>query len=98
RCDIHSFPTRRSSDLLGLAGNGFDAQLVDLVRGSGREHYLVFQFGKEGVPERIILIEVQYTGNTDLAAGGLVRGQRLITEDPLVDRKSTRLNSSHVSI
>ena len=69
---------------LGLAGNGFNTQLVDLVRGSGREHYLVFQFGKEGVPERIILIEVQYTGNTDLAAGGLVRGQRLITEDPLV--------------
>ena len=69
---------------LGFAGNGFNTQLVDLVRGSGREHYLVFQFGKEGVPERIILIEVQYTGNTDLAAGGLVRGQRLITEDPLV--------------
>ena len=69
---------------LGLAGNGLDAQLVNLPRGSRREHHLVLQLGKEGVPEGIILIKVQHTGNAHLAPDSLVRRQGLVAEDPLV--------------
>src|SRR5690349_24048023 len=66
--DLHSFPTRRSSDLVaaGVQLGPPGAQYVELVLGerAGRE------------PER-----------TDCGGG-----------EPGLDRKSTRLNSSHVEI
>src|SRR5688572_31055885 len=67
RLDLHSFPTRRSSDLVAIS---------DFIR---RE------YEQRGIdPRRLVTI---YNGvDTDVAA-----------TDPL-DRKSTRLNSSHSQI
>src|SRR5207249_5190210 len=61
--DLHSFPTRRSSDLAGAKGAG----------GAQGAH------GAKG-------------------AGGASRRCQLSTLATMRDRKSTRLNSSHVSI
>src|SRR5207245_10715775 len=60
RRDLHSFPTRRSSDLLGQA----------------RPHLTLFVFQQ---------------------TAGRVRAAR-VNRIPVLDRKSTRLNSSHGSI
>src|SRR5699024_12581043 len=91
-CDCrhpHSFPTRRSSDL------GFDLGGVDVLT-AGDEHVL------EPVDdeEEPILVEVADVTGVEPAAGGeRGRGGRLIVPvGAHEDRKSTRLNSSHVSI
>src|SRR5207249_12195850 len=88
--DLHSFPTRRSSDLirqLGIKG------LADLLQ-AGFDHGVTFwdsadQYGshphlKEGL-RRVAREKVTILTKT-----------RATTADE--DRKSTRLNSSHVSI
>src|SRR5699024_12550781 len=76
---LHSYPTRRSSDLVGGApaghGQGVDSQpddpaVEDLAAGDG--------------------LVVMRPGGT-----GLRHGSALVVRR---DRKSTRLNSSHVSI
>ena len=67
----------------GLGGNGFDAELVDLVcRSRGKDH-AVAEFPEEDGPEGVILIHIEHAGNADRAAGRLVSGQRLVVEDPL---------------
>ena len=75
------------SQLGGIAfrftGNGFNAQLVDLPVGNRRYDDTVTQFGKEGKPERIVLVHVQYTGNTYGSAGCFICGKGLIAEDSL---------------
>src|SRR5699024_12750386 len=84
---LHSFPTRRSSDLGLVHGH------VESVRGRAvRTGLPEFTDGEvtadgEGFFERF---EDQLFVRDDLAIVGVTRDD--------VDRKSTRLNSSHVSI
>src|SRR5690606_41631746 len=88
--ELHSFPTRRSSDLLGFAMRilGFDV-LVSIKWGDKQidsskdtwDGVLLKQ--KAGVTKRQSLLEQGYTA-AEVEAWG--------------DRKSTRLNSSHVKI
>ena len=65
-----------------FAGNGLDAQLINGMGGAGGEHHLIAQPGKKGIPERIVFIHVQHSGNTHPASPGLVGGQRLVGEQP----------------
>ena len=67
-----------------ITGDGFDAQLVDLPGRSRREDYFISQPGKEGKPERIVLIHVQDARDPDFAARRRLRIQRRIVEQPLV--------------
>src|SRR5699024_12452021 len=88
---LHSFPTRRSSDLAGpgapvlpLGGGDVDAHAL---RGSRLE----LDIGEALELARCVgdaRAGDGHVGLHDLAPGALAR----------VDRKSTRLNSSHVSI
>ncbi len=49
----------------GLAGDGFNAQLINLpVRGRG-ENNPVAQLRKEGVPEGVVFVHIQHPGNSD---------------------------------
>ena len=57
----------------GLTWDGLDTQLIDLTCGSRRKHHLVFQFGKESIPERVILKHVQNTRDTDLSTGRAIK-------------------------
>src|SRR5690554_7137692 len=74
--DLHSFPTRRSSDLASAAGRG-EGEVDEVVT-----HLRGLQEGGEDDEQ------------DDVGRGD--RGGR--AEDAGVDRKSTRLNSSHVRI
>src|SRR5699024_12423211 len=69
-----SFPTRRSSDLIGGAGQGARAQGALAVHPAGGVH-------------KAAQVPQQHPG---IGHQGVAEGDR--------DRKSTRLNSSHVSI
>src|SRR5690242_21058925 len=80
--DLHSFPTRRSSDLQ-RAGERVDARVVDAVGGTKEKHPR-----PRGALERQL--------RTRKLAVGAGRGQ--LGEHRMGDRKSTRLNSSHMSI
>src|SRR5207302_11192219 len=71
---LHSFPTRRSSDLRTLAG-----QEPDVI-----QHRLPV--------ESLARIHSRLAGSAD----GAVAQQ--VSQEPREDRKSTRLNSSHVKI
>ena len=68
---------------LRFAGDGLDAQLVDLAVGAGGEDYPVSQLREKGMPEGIVLIHVQHPGDANRAPGSLVRGQGLIGEQAL---------------
>src|SRR5699024_11686516 len=83
---LHSFPTRRSSD---LAANGFVAAQVEV---SGVFTHL--PLGGLGKPGPGWAFDC-----TDLSGLCTAGGHGHIAVPlPLLDRKSTRLNSSHVSI
>src|SRR5207249_9832411 len=87
----HSFPTRRSSDLFLMTKNPLDAPGKPAVVQIGFE---------EGTPvsvDHVPLgpVELLETLNDVAAEHGVGRAD--VVEDRL-DRKSTRLNSSHVSI
>src|SRR5699024_12079903 len=91
--DIHSFPTRRSSDLLirGVAGSGKTLILASRAKLLAKQH-----------PDWKILILCY---NISLASYIQLMIHHMIQEpddlfdyDFSEDRKSTRLNSSHVSI
>src|SRR5699024_12435391 len=90
---LHSFPTRRSSDLggivrsLGLSGAGgldLDGLLLRLLRGGGLLGLLP---GLGLGPHLALALEEHGAEGRDADGHG-----------GLQDRKSTRLNSSHVSI
>ena len=76
------------ADLGGIAGgitwDGLDAKLIDLPRGSRGQDNAVSELGEEGEPQRIILIHVQNTRDSDFSARSLVRGQRRVAEDAVV--------------
>src|SRR5207249_10160762 len=83
---LHSFPTRRSSDLfiLMISSSLGLAQRSDLVSSSSIGGQIV-RYG--GLKESALVL-LDHSGST--------KDQRTFTD--LRDRKSTRLNSSHVSI
>ena len=68
---------------LGLRGDGFNAQLVELSCGGRRQHSAEAELPEENRPEGIVFVHVQYPGNADLAAGRELRRQRLVVEHPL---------------
>src|SRR5690606_41945839 len=84
-CIAHSFPTRRSSDLGGLIES-----LVARVR--------IRTVEREARQERPAGLEPVGTGARGL--DGRLHGGRMVLdrETERIDRKSTRLNSSHVKI
>ena len=65
---------------LGFTGDGLNTELVDLTIGAGREHHAVAQFGEKCEPERIVLVHIQYSGDTDHTSGSLVGIQGFIGE------------------
>src|SRR5439155_25909017 len=84
--DLHSFPTRRSSDLLPIApGTNFR------LRGSTGIEFSV-QLPIVQAPFR-----VYYAYNVNRLHESIVAQQPFIDQSE-IDRKSTRLNSSHVAI
>src|SRR5690349_23029203 len=81
--DLHSFPTRRSSDLIAVAAAEAPLDLAD-----HRQRDLPFKGGKRRRGGKLVRL-----GHRQRGQFGLVR-LRLAG----LDRKSTRLNSSHVEI
>ena len=65
---------------LGFTRDRLNTELVDLTVGAGREHHAVAQFGEECEPERIILVHIQYSGDTYHTSGSLVDVQGFIGE------------------
>src|SRR5206468_6710779 len=94
--DLHSFPTRRSSDLFKP-----DLILLDLVMPTmdGRHVAACLQASPilQGVP--IIFLTARITKEEVDAVGGRMGGFPFLAK-PIApaDRKSTRLNSSHDQI
>src|SRR5699024_11550199 len=85
---LHSFPTRRSSDLAGLAAGGMAFDGLALA-GGARVLQVLLEHPGHGVG--VLLVH-------RLLALGAGDGHRLAVAIDHLDRKSTRLNSSHVSI
>ena len=65
---------------LGFTGDRLNTELVDLAVGAGREHHAVAQFGEKCEPERIVLVHIQYSGDTYHTSGSLVDIQGFIGE------------------
>src|SRR5699024_11477846 len=89
--DLHSFPTRRSSDLagtwLGAGGTAGDRVIVMALNSS---EFVRSWWGAAVGNFVQVPINTNYEGE-------FLRHQ-LSVVDARLDRKSTRLNSSHVSI
>ncbi len=66
-----------------LAGDGFNAQLIDFVGGAGRENHGVPELCKKGKPEGIIFIHIKNPGDAHRASFCLVGGKGFIAENPL---------------
>src|SRR5207249_9221913 len=83
---LRSFPTRRSSDLAIARGGArlFNADLASTLEDLARR------------PERMRELYAELAREMGPAMGGLMT-ERDGEEARVVDRKSTRLNSSHVS-
>ena len=64
-----------------LAGNGFDAKLVNFSVGGRGKYHLIAQLGKEGEPEGVIFIHIEHSWNAHLPAHCLIRRERLIGEE-----------------
>src|SRR5204863_8393578 len=96
--DLHSFPTRRSSDLVRASRSAGKAAFLDLSDGSAkiqiyRKRDVIGEAGF-GLYELLDLgdwIGVEGTIFRTRAGELSIKARRL-------DRKSTRLNSSHVEI
>src|SRR5699024_12011102 len=86
--ELHSFPTRRSSDLLVVPDQAMDQDLLKGVLA----HLLAAGEDHPGHPEEDdVVAGDQHGGGVEVVQ--LRAGHRIRQ-----DRKSTRLNSSHVSI
>src|SRR5690606_39850603 len=92
---LHYFPTRRSSDLV-IPGYGGTQRLPRLI-GKGRASQLIFSAEminadtaeKWGLVNKVVPISELINEATALA-------EKISKNSPTADRKSTRLNSSHV--
>src|SRR5699024_11715050 len=91
----HPFPTRRSSDLVEVSKTvvhpGQRVLLLDDVLATG---------GTAGAAAALLEeAGLKVTGMAFLMELGTLGGRQVLADrDPYSDRKSTRLNSSHVSI
>ena len=59
----------------GFTGDGLDTHVVDLMGGFRRQNNAEAQIGEECMPERIVLVHIQDSGNTDDTARCIVRIQ-----------------------
>src|SRR5699024_11318175 len=85
--DLHSFPTRRSSDLAQVGPFLAEALAPDL------------HVGHAGAPDRTLFLQTAEIGaGEEIAAFKEVHLRPAFRQQGVQDRKSTRLNSSHVSI
>src|SRR5699024_11445691 len=82
---LPSFPTRRSSDLLGIGEPRAGGVLEQAAGGA----VAVLEPGREGMLGREAVVDRRHTAAGEVRHRGAGRG--------VGDRKSTRLNSSHVS-
>src|SRR5690606_41881418 len=87
--DLHSFPTRRSSDLLALRAR--PPQAGDYVPTGAVVQTFFACFGFQGRPS---VTPAVVEGGARLRARQALAAER--AGDVRSDRKSTRLNSSHV--
>src|SRR5690606_41772521 len=89
--DIHSFPTRRSSDLEHVVQTGFYRANLDLavipVSAYNKEQQLLQQVSQQ---QGCGIVYVTLQKSAEQVASYL--------QQQNIDRKSTRLNSSHVKI
>src|SRR5699024_12027085 len=92
---LHSFPTRRSSDLgvkhVGPVAAGGDVDVLAHFLNPAEAVEVVVEVGRVDDQRALVL---QNREGEDVAAEEFALHQRVEG----VDRKSTRLNSSHVSI
>ena len=65
----------------GFARNRFNSQLIDLLTGFRGDDDPESQFGKEGVPEWVILVHIQYTRNANGSTRSTVFLQWTVFED-----------------
>src|SRR5207253_9049370 len=95
---LHSFPTRRSSDLIVQKPIPFGAQRRAETAAYAARHYGLRTWRLEH-PQ--VIVE-HYTANTSFSATWNTFASDApdpeLRERPGTDRKSTRLNSSHVAI
>src|SRR5207249_10530171 len=90
----HSFPTRRSSDLFLVAAFGLlDAVIQPTVV---RQLWLI----RYGIitPYTAVLFALTFVPGARRWVEWALAGMVLVAGGGILDRKSTRLNSSHVSI
>src|SRR5690606_41316932 len=96
--DRHSYPTRRSSDLIGLSITALsadklkDQKLVSLEEITAAVPGLVFANSQQNTP----ILFLRGVGFNESSLGVYPAVSLYVDEIP--DRKSTRLNSSHVKI
>ena len=69
---------------LGLAGDGLDAQLIELAGGLGRQGHVVSKALEKHRPEREVFVHVQHSGDSHHTAVRLVQGQGRVVEHPVV--------------
>src|SRR5690606_41222693 len=95
RRDSHSFPTRRSSDLAvraALDHCGWGSGASPLITGHGVLHAeLERRLAEFEGTEAALLFPTGFAANLGTVAS-------LVGKGDVIDRKSTRLNSSHVKI
>src|SRR5699024_12655565 len=95
---LHCFPTRRSSDLAYKNGVHGDTNATFLAGDVSEEHRLLVERTKEAM---MLGIKVAKPGREINVIGRVIEsyanrfGYNVVRD---LDRKSTRLNSSHVSI
>src|SRR5699024_12789203 len=87
RTALASFPTRRSSDLCDVAPNHRTGQIVDRQNKTVLRHEA--RKGAQRHPAMTLRVP---------ARGGMMMTEGIGQKNRDADRKSTRLNSSHVSI
>ena len=68
----------------GLGWHGLDARVVGLLARIVREHHAKTQLGEERVPERIVLVHVEGTGDAHGAARGVLLRQHGAVEEQVV--------------
>src|SRR5699024_12766715 len=90
---LHTFPTRRSSDLGNI--ETLENEIKKYIRFEDGSIIL----GAEGSTSEVIItndkISFMQGGDKPVA---FIEGQKMKINQGILDRKSTRLNSSHVSI
>ena len=64
-----------------LRGDGLNAELVYLSGRNRREYHTEAEFTEEDRPERVVLVEIQNTGDADGAAGRLILREGLYVKE-----------------